>query len=78
MQARNLQLQDVADYCRKDRQTVSNWCNIELGAATRIPRLAMKDLCEYLSIHPSEILTDTSGLVSHISSNNRAVYTASL
>lgn len=70
MQASCLQLADVADYCRKDRQTVSNWCNIPLGSSKRIPRLAMRDLCEFFGCKPSDLITDTSDIAARVSLQN--------
>ena len=61
---------DLADYCRKSRQTVSNWCNIPAGSSSKIPRMAMRDICEFFGCKPSDLITDTSELAAHVSAQN--------
>lgn len=70
MERASLQHADLADYCRKSRQTVSNWCNIPLGSSYTIPRMAMKDICEFFNCKPSDIITDTSEMAARVSIQN--------
>jgi DNA-binding Xre family transcriptional regulator len=66
MERADLQHADLADYCRKSRQTISNWCNIPAGAPYTIPRMAMHDICEFFGCKPSDLITDTSDLPTHV------------
>lgn len=56
----NLRNQDLADYCRKNRQTITNWCNIEQGSPVSIPRIQLIDLAEFFGCDPVDLLTDPS------------------
>lgn len=70
MERASLEHADLADYCRKSRQTVSNWCNIPAGSSSKIPRMAMRDICEFFGCKPSDLITDTSELAAHVSAQN--------
>lgn len=70
MDRASLSVYDVADYCRKDRQTVYNWCNLEVGAKQKIPPITMKTIAEFFGCKPSDLITDTSDLAGHVSIQN--------
>lgn len=59
---KNVEQADLADYCRKSRQTVSNWCNIPAGSSSKIPRMALIDIAEFFGCTVSDLHTDASAV----------------
>lgn len=58
--AQNIEQADLADHCRKSRQTISNWCNIPVGSTSKIPRMALHDIADFFGCSVSELYTNTS------------------